>query len=521
MKEDQNSLHDTRPTRRDAIRFMGSAGMMSLVGWRDQSSPLWRLIRSEKPVSEKHSIMRLLQNALYTPQPRESWALSQLSCVTRPALTEGPFFVDELLNRSDIRQDPSDVTLRPGTPVKLNLNIGKVGSGSCTPLSGAFVDIWHCDAAGGYSDVNGQGNPNNVGKRFLRGYQVTDSNGAVEFTTIYPGWYSGRTVHIHYKVRLFAGPTSSFDFTSQLFFDDALTDAVFKAAPYNTRGTRDTRNSNDGIYQSGGSTTLLSLASDGASGYTANYDIGVSSVPDSIAGISAVSAASYQGMLTPEGIGAIFGNDLATSMVSATTTALPTELGGVRVVVLDASGTRRNAGLFFVSPAQINFQIPQGTAVGTAFVYVQRNGTSVGQGIVTIAAVAPALFAANTSGQGVAAAIVVRVSPSGAQKTEPAVQINSFTGAFEALPIDLGPSSDTVYLVPFGVGFRNRSSLTAVTATIGGTPVTVTFAGPQGTFAGLDQANILIPPSLAGRGDVDVVLTVDNRISNTVKVNIK
>jgi uncharacterized protein (TIGR03437 family) len=149
---------------------------------------------------------------------------------------------------------------------------------------------------------------------------------------------------------------------------------------------------------------------------------------------------------------------------SATTDALPTELGGVRVVVLDASGTRRNAGLFFVSPAQINFQIPQGTTAGTAFVYVQRGGTSVGQGVVTIATVAPALFAANTSGQGVAAAIVVRVSPSGAQMTEPAVQINSLNGEFEAVPIDLGPSSDTVYLVPFGVGFRNRSSLTAVTA---------------------------------------------------------
>jgi protocatechuate 3,4-dioxygenase beta subunit len=259
--------------------------------------------------------MRLLQSALYTPQPRESWSLSQLSCVTRPSLTEGPFFVDELLNRSDIRPDPSDGTVRPGTAVKLNLNVGKVSSGSCTPLSGAFVDLWHCDAAGGYSDVNGQGNPNNVGKRFLRGYQVTDSNGSVEFTTIYPGWYSGRTVHVHYKIRLFAGATRSFEFTSQLFFDDALTDAVFAAVPYNTRATRDTRNSNDNIYQSGGSTTLLSLASDGTGGYTTSYDIGLSNVPDSIAGISAVSAASYAGMLAPEGIGAIFGNGLATSMV--------------------------------------------------------------------------------------------------------------------------------------------------------------------------------------------------------------
>src|SRR5205085_3183987 len=99
-----------------------------------------------------------------------------------------------------------------------------------------------------YSDIaNGAGQANTSGQKYLRGYQVTDANGAVEFTTIYPGWYSGRTVHIHYKVRLFSGTTKTYEFTSQLCFDDTLTDTVFTQAPYNTKAARGTRNNNDGI----------------------------------------------------------------------------------------------------------------------------------------------------------------------------------------------------------------------------------------------------------------------------------
>jgi len=252
-KKDTDRSQSNLPTRREAIQAMGAAGMMALVDWRSDSAQGLRLAGNAGPLAETGGLPNLLRNALFAPAPRPVWDVSQLSCVTRPALTEGPFFVDELLNRSDIRTDPSNGTVKAGVPLKIKFNVGKVSGSACTALAGAFVDIWQTDATGGYSDVSGQGNPNNIGQKFLRGYQITDSNGVVEFTTIYPGWYSGRTVHIHYQVRLFAGATRTYQFISQLVFDDTLTDQVFTQAPYNTRGARNMRNSNDGIAQSGGS----------------------------------------------------------------------------------------------------------------------------------------------------------------------------------------------------------------------------------------------------------------------------
>lgn len=194
------------------------------------------------------------------------------TCVVVPELTEGPYFVDEKINRSDIRSDTDTGTIQEGVPLRLVFNVSSVGSGSCTAYEGAYVDIWHCNAAGLYSDEQQN---NTVGENFLRGYQVTDANGKAEFTTIYPGWYSGRTVHIHFKIRSALGATQQHTFTSQLFFDDTLTNTVFTSAPYSSRGTRDTRNANDNIYQSGGSTLLLNLTKEG-DGYTATFNIGVS-----------------------------------------------------------------------------------------------------------------------------------------------------------------------------------------------------------------------------------------------------
>ena len=116
-------------------------------------------------------------------------------CVVRPELTEGPYFVDEKINRSDIRTDTTTNAVSAGVPLVLTFLVSQIGSSACTPLQGAQVDIWHCDALGVYSDVSG-----NSGN-FLRGYQVTDANGQAQFTTIYPGWYRGRAVHIHFKIR--------------------------------------------------------------------------------------------------------------------------------------------------------------------------------------------------------------------------------------------------------------------------------------------------------------------------------
>jgi uncharacterized protein (TIGR03437 family) len=463
-----------------------------------------------------------LQAALFAPTPlRMTRAVETLACVARPALTEGPYFVDELLNRSDIRPDPSNNTVKAGVPLKLRINVNRTSGADCSPLPGALVDIWHCDAAGAYSDIaGGAGQANTSGQKFLRGYQVTDSSGSVEFTTVYPGYYPGRTVHIHFKIRLFAGTTRTYEFTSQLFFDDALTDQVFTQSPYNTRGARNTRNSNDGIYNSGGSQLLLDLTPAGA-GYAASFDIGLSGVPNTVATVSTVSAASYaQSGMAGESIAALFGTGLGASTQSAPTLPLPTTLGGVQVMVRDAAGTERAAPLFFVSPAQINFQIPPGTSAGNATLSVLRDNSAVGQGAAIIETVAPGLFAANASGQGVAAAYALRQKADGSQIIEPVAQFNQATNRFDPVPLDLGAASDQLFLIGFGTGLRNRSSLSAVAATIGGTNAEVLFAGAQTSFAGLDQVNILIPRALAGRGNTDVILRVDGKTANTVSVNI-
>ena len=192
------------------------------------------------------------------------------ACIVRPAQTEGPYFVDEMLNRSDIRSDPSGAAAdRAGVPLVLTLRVAQLNGSTCTPLEGAQVDIWHCDAEGVYSDVGSAS-----GEKFLRGYQVTDADGLVTFTTIYPGWYQGRTAHIHFKIRTDPAAAQGTEFTSQLYFDETLNDTVYALAPYNTRGTRTTRNADDGVYQNGGDQLLLALTTI-EEGYAATFDIGL------------------------------------------------------------------------------------------------------------------------------------------------------------------------------------------------------------------------------------------------------
>jgi protocatechuate 3,4-dioxygenase beta subunit len=194
---------------------------------------------------------------------------STSACVLTASLTEGPFFVDEMLNRSDIRYDPVTGALSDGVLLNLTFNVSRATNSACTPLTGAYLDVWHADATGTYSDVSGNGNGSSgAGKKFLRGYQVTDANGIVKFTTIYPGWYSGRAVHIHFKLRLYAGSTKTYEFTSQFFFDDALTDTIHAQSPYNQKGQRNVRNSSDGIYNSlsAAEKKVLTLATSSAGG---------------------------------------------------------------------------------------------------------------------------------------------------------------------------------------------------------------------------------------------------------------
>lgn len=188
------------------------------------------------------------------------WAQAACGVVSSPALTEGPYFVDEDMNRSDIRTDTTTGAVQPGMPLSLGINISQLVSCTAIPMTGAYVDIWHCNASGVYSDVAAQ---SSQPRNFLRGWQATNRQGTVYFYTVYPGWYQGRAVHIHVKIRTFNGPNQTYEFTSQFFFDESLTDQVYQADPYKSRGERDTRNPTDGIYS--GASSLPGVTSNSGS----------------------------------------------------------------------------------------------------------------------------------------------------------------------------------------------------------------------------------------------------------------
>lgn len=183
-----------------------------------------------------------------------------VTCVLTPEMTEGPYYLDGDKVRRDIREG------RPGT--RLDLATTVVDVSTCKPINGALVDIWHCDAGGTYSGFAQEGTD---GKTFMRGIQRTNKSGLATFVTVYPGWYSGRTVHIHVQVSLGGNVLH----TGQLFFPEALTDAVYKRAPYRSRPGRDTRNATDSIFRNGGSKSVLKIAKNG-SGYVARMTMGVS-----------------------------------------------------------------------------------------------------------------------------------------------------------------------------------------------------------------------------------------------------
>ena len=251
--------------------------------------------------------------------------------------------------------------------------------------------------------------------------------------------------------------------------------------------------------------------------YTRNFSLQLAT---SVPTVTTVSAASFQAGAASNAIEALFGTNLAASTAVATSLPLPTTLNGVQVKIKDAAGVERDAGLFFVAATQINLLVPPGTGNGTAMVTVLRDGTAVGAGTLAVDTVAPGLFSANASGQGVAAAVALRVKSDGSQVTEPIAQFNSTSGRFEPIPIDLGPEGEQVFLIAFGTGFRS-SALANVNSTIGGAAAEVLFAGATPGFEGLDQANIRIPRSLAGRGVVDVVFRAEGKTANTVQIATK
>ncbi|MFL5925334.1 MAG: intradiol ring-cleavage dioxygenase [Gaiellaceae bacterium] len=179
-------------------------------------------------------------------------------CVLTPELTEGPYYIAGEKVRRDIRDG------HPGTLLALRLTV--LNAATCKPINGAAVDIWHADAAGDYSGFGaGAGS-----RTFMRGIQRTDRYGLARFSTVYPGWYQGRAVHIHVKVHVGGNVVH----TGQLFFADALTETVYRTAPYAARGNPDVTNANDAIFVNGGKRSILVVKKSDA-GYTGSIAMGV------------------------------------------------------------------------------------------------------------------------------------------------------------------------------------------------------------------------------------------------------
>jgi protocatechuate 3,4-dioxygenase beta subunit len=260
-----------RLTRRRALGLLGTVGIGAVAtacGGDDSSSA-----GDATGVSSR-------EGSAATTAPRGS---TSASCVLTPEVTEGPYYIDADLVRRDITEG------RPGTPVELAVTV--VDADTCAPVRDAAVDVWHCDAEGIYSGFEaastggappgGPGGPGGSAgggtgaqdsTRYLRGTQITADDGVATFRTVYPGWYRGRTVHVHTKVHV----DSATRHTGQLFFDDGLTDEVYAAAPYSDRGSPDTRNDDDDIYaQAGGRAAVVSVQSTG-DGYRATITVGIS-----------------------------------------------------------------------------------------------------------------------------------------------------------------------------------------------------------------------------------------------------
>jgi protocatechuate 3,4-dioxygenase beta subunit len=227
---------ETRISRRDSLLKLGGllAGTGAVAGWQ---------VADSRSAGDGPAAV----------------ASGLVTCVLAPEQTEGPYYLDDHRIRRNITEG------RPGIPLTLRLTVLDVST--CKPIKGAAVDVWHCDAGGVYSGTSVQGTDD---QRFLRGIQRTDAKGLALFKTIYPGWYTGRTVHVHVMVHV----SRSVVHTGQLYFPDALTDTVYRRAPYNRRPSRSTRNAADSIYRNGGKRSTLRLAKSGP-GYVASISMGV------------------------------------------------------------------------------------------------------------------------------------------------------------------------------------------------------------------------------------------------------
>jgi uncharacterized protein (TIGR03437 family) len=230
-----------------------------------------------------------------------------------------------------------------------------------------------------------------------------------------------------------------------------------------------------------------------------------------------------------DGISSFFSAAVTSGPVAAGNGALPTLLAGTEVRLTDYLGNTLSAPLFYVGPGQINLLMPVGLQLENnefvssnhASINVFQNGQQVADGFVEIAAVAPGFFTSNMGGQGVGVGFALRIRADGTQSYEPLGVYDATLKRTVTRPIDLGPETDQVYLVLYGTGFRGRTALSNVQASIRITALPVLYAGPQGELAGLDQINLALPRRLAGVGEVQVRVSVNDVGANVPLIAIK
>lgn len=425
--------------------------------------------------------------------------------VNTPSVTEGPYWVDEHIFRSDIRTDPATGLARAGTPLALTITVMN-SNAACTALAGAYVDIWHCDAKGIYSDEptynpgGGTGAVNTTGQKFLRGYQITDTNGQVNFLTIFPGWYSGRTIHIHVRVRTYNGSTELTNYTTQIFFDDTLNNTVLAASTYSRSTARDTTNATDMVYRGAQNAgTMLATTTQSGAGYQAAITIDLSATASSstlpvIASNAVLNAASAAPGLAPGTWVSIYGTNLAGSTHALTASDLvsgylPTNLQNTTVQIDGIA-----AFLDYISPSQINMLVPDGVRAGTVPVVV-TNAAGTSTGNAASQSVLPGLFLQNS--------YVLAVRPSDGAIVNGTGSAANTGDTLEIFGTGFGTTSPAAVAgLVFTGAYRTTN---AVTVTIGGVAAPVSFAGLVG--AGLYQINVTVPGGPTA-GDNAVIATV-------------
>jgi uncharacterized protein (TIGR03437 family) len=486
----------------------------------------------ESPTLNRRRTLALLGGlGLSAVLPAESDPSPQAAaaCATStPQVTEGPYWADEKLFRADLRTDPSTGVAPQGVPLTLAITVIDSISGNCVPLSGAWVDLWHCDAIGIYSDEStynpggGTGNVSTTGQKFLRGYQITDANGQVNFTTIYPGWYAGRTIHIHARIRTWTTTnytTELADFVTQIFFDETTNNGVLAQAPYNTRTSkRDTTNATDSVYNGAqNKTAMLATLTQTSSGYAASmtFDVSMMTVSTPAAPVinagGVVNAASNAAGVSPGAWISIFGTNLTSTAYTAAATdltegMLPTQLQSVSVQI-----DGKPAFMQYVSPTQLNVQAPADSNTGQASVSVTTAAGVSNSVQATMQAVLPGPFAQSGYLLAVRPSDGAVINGTGAAVAGYTVAAGAKAGDYlEIFGTGLGP---TVGGTAPGIVFSGADQSTqTVTATVGGQPATVLWAGL--VAAGLWQINLHVPSGIDG-GDPAVVVTAGGKSSQS------